>query len=315
MKIAISGLGRMGMQIARKLAESGEHQVIAHNRSPEPIQEAVGYGATAAREKADVVQAFGDERPVVWIMLPDSLVNAQVDEWLELLPKDSIVIDGGNSDFRNTRLLNERVTAAGMKFLDFGVSGGVWGYKNGFPIMCGGDDPAAFAAVEPALKTLTSPGGAYHHYGPSGSGHYVKMVHNAIEYGMMQSLAEGYRMLREGPYEGLDLSAAGEVWQHHSVITSWLNELCRDALRENPNLDGIDGYVAESGEARWAIETARERGIPMPSIEASFDVRLRSQQGETNFATKLLAAMRNKFGGHALNTEGAAAKTSGGTGN
>jgi 6-phosphogluconate dehydrogenase len=306
-KIAVQGLGRMGMQIARKLVESGDHTVVAHNRSHDPIEEAASYGATAAYEKQDVINAFGGDRVVLWIMLPDQLVNEQVTEWLGLLPKGSIIIDGGNSDFRNTRLLNEKVKTAGMEFLDFGVSGGVWGYANGFPIMCGGDSPDTFAAVEPALKTLCAPGGAYHHYGPSGSGHYVKMVHNAIEYGMMESLAEGYRMLKEGPYPGMDLSAAGEVWQHHSVITSWLNELSRDALRENPELTGIDGYVAESGEARWTIETAKQLGIPLPSIEASFDVRLKSQKGETNFATKLLAAMRNKFGGHALNTEGAQA--------
>jgi 6-phosphogluconate dehydrogenase len=303
MKIAIQGLGRMGMQIARKLAESGEHHVIAHNRSHEPIEEAVSYGAVGAYTKQDVLDAFGGERVVLWIMLPDTLVNAQVDEWLELLPKGSIIIDGGNSDFRNTRILNEKVKTAGMELLDFGVSGGVWGYKNGFPIMCGGDSSEAFAVAEPALKTLTKPGGAYYHYGPSGNGHYVKMVHNAIEYGMMESLAEGYRMLKEGPYKGMDLAAAGEVWQHHSVITSWLNELSRDALRENPELDGIDGYVAESGEARWTLETAKDLGIPLPSIQASFDVRLASQKGETNFATKLLSAMRNKFGGHAINKE------------
>jgi 6-phosphogluconate dehydrogenase len=306
MKIAIQGLGRMGMQIARKLAESGEHTVIAHNRSPEPIEEAVSYGAVAAYDKKDVVKAFEGDQAVVWVMLPDAIVNQQVDEWLALLPHGSIIIDGGNSDFRNTRILNEKIKSAGMDFLDFGVSGGVWGYKNGFPIMCGGDNPKAFANVEPALKTLTKPGGAYFHYGPSGSGHYVKMVHNAIEYGMMESLAEGYRMLKEGPYDDLDLAAAGEVWQSHSVITSWLNELSRDALRENPNLDGIEGYVAESGEARWTLEVARERGIAMPSIQASFDVRLNSQKGETNFTTKLVAAMRNKFGGHNLNKEGKA---------
>lgn len=301
MKIAIQGLGRMGMQIARKLAESGDHEVIAHNRSTEPIDEAASYGADAAYTKQDVLNAFGEDQVILWMMLPDSLVAEQMDEWLPLLPKGSILIDGGNSDFRNTRILNEKIKNAGMHLLDFGVSGGVWGYKNGFPIMCGGDSKEAFAAVEPALKTLTEPGGAYFHYGPSGSGHYVKMVHNAIEYGMMESLAEGYRLLKEGPYEAIDLAAAGEVWQHHSVITSWLNELSRDALAENPTLEGIDGYVAESGEARWAIETARERGIPLPSIEASFDVRLASQKGETNFATKLLSAMRNKFGGHSLN--------------
>jgi 6-phosphogluconate dehydrogenase len=188
-----------------------------------------------------------------------------------------------------------------MQFVDVGTSGGVWGYQNGFSMMCGSDSPEAFAVVEPALKTLALPEGAYHYFGPSGSGHFVKMTHNAIEYGMMQSLAEGYRMLKEGPYDNLDLAAAGDVWQHHSVVTSWLNELTRDALRENPELTGIDGFVHESGEARWTLETAHELNIPMPSIQAAFDVRLASQKGETNFATKLLAAMRNKFGGHELN--------------
>jgi len=306
MKIAIQGLGRMGLQIARKLAESGDHTVVAHNRSPEPIDEAVSHGAIAAYTKQEVVDAFKDEQAIVWIMLPAEIVDAQVDEWLALLPKNSIIIDGGNSDFRSTQKLNEVVTAAGSLLLDAGVSGGVWGYQNGFPIMIGGDNKEAFATLEPALKTLTLPGGAYHHFGPSGSGHYVKMVHNAIEYGMMESLGEGYRMLKDGPYKALNLAEAGRVWQQHSVITSWLNELSRDALQENPELDGISGYVAESGEARWTLEVAKAHDIVLPSIQAAFDVRVASQQGETNFATKVVAAQRNKFGGHNLNGEGAA---------
>ena len=187
-----------------------------------------------------------------------------------------------------------------MTLLDVGTSGGVWGYKNGFSMMAGGDK-TVFSSIEPALKTLAQPSGAYDHFGSSGSGHYVKMVHNAIEYGMMESLAEGYRMLKEGAYENIDLAAAGEVWQHGSVVTSWLNELSQSALSENPELKGIDGFVAESGEARWTLETAKEMGIPLPAIQTAFDVRLASQKGETNFATKLLAAMRNKFGGHQIN--------------
>jgi 6-phosphogluconate dehydrogenase len=171
-------------------------------------------------------------------------------------------------------------------------------------MMCGGDDKNSFEAIEPALKTLAKPNGAYFHYGPSGSGHYVKMVHNAIEYGIMESLGEGYRMLKDGPYKNIDLAAAGKVWQQHSVITSWLNDLSRQALEENPNLEGISGYVAESGEARWTLETAKELGIDLPSIQAAFDVRLASQKGETNISTKLVAAQRNKFGGHNLNGEG-----------
>lgn len=301
MKIAVAGLGRMGMQISRKLSENG-YEVIAHNRSKEPIDEAVTYGAVAAYEKLDVVKAFEGEQLVLWIMIPANVIDEQLDEWLSLIPRGSIIIDGGNSDYRLTAQRAVKVAAAGSQLLDSGTSGGVWGYQNGFSMMVGGDD-TAFASVEPAFKTLAAPEGSYQHFGPSGSGQFVKMVHNAIEYGMMESLAEGYRLLKEGPYQGIDLAAAGDVWQHHSVVTSWLNELCRDALRENPELSNNDGVVAESGEARWTLEIARELNIPMQSIQAALDVRIASQNGQTNFATKLLAAMRNKFGGHAINVD------------
>lgn len=301
MKLAIHGLGRMGMQIAQKLSES-DHTLIAHNRSNDKIDHAAGFGAVAAYEKSDVMQAFGDDRPIIWLMLPAETVDEQLDEWLTLLPAGSLIIDGGNSDYRLTTQRATKIEAAGMQFLDIGVSGGVWGYQNGFCMMAGGNDKAAYDALEPALHTLAAPQGAVSYFGAAGAGHYVKMTHNAIEYGMMQSLAEGYRALKEGPYADINLATAGDVWQHHSVITSWLNELTRDALRENPTLDGIDGFVHESGEARWTLETAQAHGIPMPSIQAAFDVRLASQQGETNFSTQLLAAMRNKFGGHDLNT-------------
>lgn len=172
--------------------------------------------------------------------------------------------------------------------------------------MCGSDEEESFDFVRPVLETLVQPGGMYARFGTSGAGHYVKMVHNAIEYGMMQSLGEGFRMLHDGPYAGMDLAAAADLWQHHSVITSWLTELSHEALAENPELDGISGYVAESGEARWTLEAAQEMGIQLPAIQAAFDVRVRSQQGETNFATKVVAAQRNKFGGHNLNGEGKA---------
>lgn len=306
MKLAIHGLGRMGMQIARKLAESGSHTVVAHNRSRGPIDEAVSFGAVAAYTADEVLAAFENEKAVVWVMLPADITDAVIQDWAARLPKGSILINGGNSDFRNTQALNKIVQAAGHDLIDIGVSGGIWGYTNGFPLMCGSDSVAAFDALVPALETLAQPGGMYYRFGPSGSGHYVKMIHNAIEYGMMQSLAEGYRMLKEGPYADMNLGAAGDVWQHHSVVTSWLNELSRDALAANPELDGISGYVAESGEARWTLEAARDLGIDLPAIQAAFDVRLASQKGVVNFATKVVAAQRNGFGGHNLNGEGAA---------
>jgi 6-phosphogluconate dehydrogenase len=302
MTIAIHGLGRMGMQIARKLAEGG-HRTIAHNRSPEPIQEAAGHGAIPAFTKEDVLAAFGDETPVIWLMLPADVTESHLSEWLELLPAGSTIIDGGNSDFRRSREHAALVNAKSIHFVDIGTSGGVWGLQRGFCMMAGGDQ-AAYQAVVPMLDTLAAPSGDHAFFGPAGNGHYVKMVHNAIEYGMMQSLAEGYRMLREGDYPETDLARAGDVWQHSSVITSWLNELTRDALRENPTLEGIDGLVAENGEARWTLEVAKEKGIAMPAIQSALDVRVASQAADgtgRNFSTKLLAAMRNKFGGHNLN--------------
>jgi 6-phosphogluconate dehydrogenase len=299
MKIIVSGLGRMGSQIAHKLADSG-FEVIANNRSRQPIDEAIAFKAKAAYTKEDALAAVGSEQVILWMMITDTAMEEQLAEWLKLLPQGSIIVDGGNSDFRLTKKRSELVKVAGSTYLDVGTSGGIWGYKNGFSMMVGGDE-AAFKTIEPVLKALAAPQGAYGHFGASGSGHFVKMVHNAIEYGMMESLAEGYHLLKEGPYEKLDLAKAGEVWQHGSVIVSWLNELSQSALAENPELEGIDGKVAESGEARWALEVAKELKLDTPAIQTAFDVRLKSQQGEINFATKLLAAMRHKFGGHQIN--------------
>jgi 6-phosphogluconate dehydrogenase len=289
----------MGGQIARKLHDDG-HMVIAHNRSTDKVDEAKAYGATPAYSEQEVIQAFGGEQVIVWIMLPANVIDKKLDEWLEILPTGSIIIDGGNSDYRGDKARYERAKAKDVTLLDIGTSGGVWGLENGFSMMIGGDQ-AAYDTVVPVLDTLAQPRGGHHYFGQPGSGHFVKMVHNAIEYGMMQSLAEGYRVLREGPYKDLDLAAAGDVWQQSSVVTSWLNDLTRQALHENPTMDGISGVVAESGEARWTLETAKELDIPMPAIQAAFDVRLASQDGQTDFSTKLLAAMRAKFGGHDLN--------------
>jgi 6-phosphogluconate dehydrogenase len=296
MKIAISGLGRMGGQIAQKLAESG-HEVVAHNRSHEAVDIAASHGAVAAYEKHDVIAAFSDQPVVLWIMIPADVIESELDDWLRILPTGSIIIDGGNSDYRADAARADKVAATGSVLLDIGTSGGVWGYQNGFSMMVGGNHDA-YQALIPALDTLSAPRGGHQFFSTSGSGHYVKMVHNAIEYGMMESLAEGYRMLREGPYNDIDLASAGDIWQQSSVVTSWLNDLTRQALHENPNLDGIEGIVAESGEARWTLETANDLGIPLPAIQTAFDVRLASQQGDITFTTKLLAAMRNKFGGH-----------------
>jgi|SRR5579862_1645949 len=301
MKIIVSGLGRMGNQIAHKLADAG-FEVVANNRSPEKI-DSVNYDAQKAYSKQEALKFMADGRVVLWMMISDTAMEAELAKWLELVPAGSIIIDGGNSDFRLTQKRAQAVADKGSAYLDVGTSGGVWGYKNGFSLMAGGDKQA-YDVIEPVLKALAAPGGAYGHFGPSGAGHFVKMTHNAIEYGMMESLAEGYRLLKEGPFEDIDLALAGQVWQHGSVVVSWLNELAASALADNPQLNGIDGVVAETGEARWALEVAKQMNIPAPAIQTSFDVRLASQKGQVSFATKLLAAIRNKFGGHDINPQG-----------
>lgn len=298
MKIAIIGLGKMGGQIARKLHDGG-HDVIVNDHHAEHIATAVAWGATPANSRADVVAAFDGNPAVIWLMIPAGAIDDEIKAWADILPAGSILIDGGNSDYRGDPTRANIVAAHGAQLLDVGTSGGVWGYENGFAMMVGGNE-TAYQTITPLLDALAKPRGGQAYFGTSGSGHYVKMVHNAIEYGMMESLAEGYRVLKDGPYQ-INLAKAGDIWQDSSVITSWLNDLTRQTLHENPNLDHISGGVAESGEARWTIETAHRDHITLPAIEAALDVRLRSQSGETNFATKLLAAMRNKFGGHDIN--------------
>ena len=299
MKIAITGLGKMGTQIAKKLYEDG-HSVVAHNRSRDSVDEMKILRMIPAYTKTEVVESFNGERVIIWLMIPSEVVDQELDEWLKIIPKKSILIDGGNSDFRLTKKRAELVLKSGSILMDVGTSGGVWGYKNGFCMMIGGDGET-FKIIEPIIKTLAHPTGAYHYFGENGAGHYVKMVHNAIEYGMMESLAEGYRLLKEGSYKNLDLVSAGEVWQHGSVIVSWLNELTMDALKNNPELKDINGIVPELGETRFALEVGKDFKIEMPSIQSAFDVRLASQKGNVNFATKLLALMRNAFGGHNIN--------------
>jgi 6-phosphogluconate dehydrogenase len=302
MKIIVTGLGRMGSQIAHKLADNG-FEVVANNRSRAPIDDAIAYKAAAAYTKEEAVKAVVDSQVIVWMMISDTAMEEELAKWLAVVPRGSLIIDGGNSDYRLTKARAEEVKQKGSVYLDVGTSGGVWGYRNGFSLMAGGDQ-ASFKVIEPVLKTLAAPSGAYAYFGPSGAGHFVKMVHNAIEYGMMESLAEGYRLLKEGPYHEIDLARASQVWQHGSVIVSWLNDLAGQALHEDPELTGVEGQVAESGEARWALETAKEHQLPMQAIQAAFDVRLASQSGHVNFSTKLLAAMRNRFGGHSINPEG-----------
>ncbi len=296
MKIGFYGLGRMGSNMVARLIVKGQ-DVVVMNRSQEPVDAAVKLGAEAAADYKELVSKL--DPVIIWLMLPAELIQTKFEELLPLVPAGAIIIDGGNSDFRHSQARYQAAKDRGVHFIDIGTSGGILGRSAGYCMMVGGDKEPV-DVIKPVLDALAAPYG-WRHFPGAGAGHFVKMVHNAIEYGLMESYAEGYRMLKEGPYKDIDLATAGEVWQHGSIVESKLNELSVQALRENPLAEGIDGVVAESGEARWTLEVAKELNIPMPAIQSSFDVRLKSQAGEISFATKLLAAMRNKFGGHDLN--------------
>lgn len=299
MKLVVVGLGKMGSQIAMRLIQ-GKHEVLGYEADPDVIKAATEAGMLVAESRREATDWFGSEPAVVWLMIPAGVVTNELSEWLAVLPKGSTVVDGGNSDYRQTRSHHRQAAEQGVHLVDVGTSGGILGLEQGFSMMIGGDAEAV-KPLEPVFATLAKPRGAYQHFGPAGAGHYIKMVHNAVEYGMMESLAEGYHLLHDGPYEGLDIPHIAQLWQHGSIIESKLNALAAVALKENPSLDGIDGYVAESGEARWALETADEYRIDMPAVRVAHEVRLASEDGHTNYATKLLAALRNRFGGHTLN--------------
>lgn len=300
MKIGFIGLGKMGSQMVARLLKDG-HEVVVTDLNKTAVDIAVSQGATEAIDRQDLVQKI-NVPAIVWLMIPAGFVDEEIDALIALLPKDSIIIDGGNSDFRLTRERAAKCAQAQIELIDVGTSGGVMGLETGFSMMIGGREPA-FEAIEPIIQSLSQPAG-YKYFGPPGAGHYIKMVHNAIEYGVMEAYAEGYCLLKEGKdYNDLDLEAISDVWQHGSIIASNLNEISNQIFRVNPDLDGVDGYVTESGEARWTLEVAKEQKLHLPAIQVALDSRIASQNGQINFGTKLLAAMRNVFGGHHMNRE------------
>jgi 6-phosphogluconate dehydrogenase len=300
MKLGVIGLGKMGKQVVQRLLNA-KHEVVVISSKPETLEQAKGWGATIATDAADLVRQLGKD-PVVWIMIPADAVENEMASLIDLMPHGGTIIDGGNSDYRQTMRRAGLAAERGVQLVDVGTSGGILAAKDGYCLMIGGDRATA-DTLRPLFEALAQPGG-WGYFGPAGAGHYVKMVHNAIEYGMMESYAEGYRLLSEGrSFPSLNLSQIALVWQHGSIVASTLNSLTGEIFRANPTLDGIDGFVAESGEAKWALETAKDESIPQPAIQAALDVRTASQAGDTSFATKLLAAMRNAFGGHAINKD------------
>ncbi|MEO0897365.1 MAG: phosphogluconate dehydrogenase (NAD(+)-dependent, decarboxylating) [Bacteroidota bacterium] len=295
MKIGFIGLGKMGGNMVHRLL-LGQHEVVAYNLTQPEIDAAVSKGAEGASSVEDLVQKL-PERKVIWLMVPAGApVDQNIDALLPLLSEGDIIIDGGNSFWRTSVERSEKTATKGVHYIDCGVSGGVWGLKNGYSLMYGGNEEPA-SHIEPIIKTL-APENGYLYCGASGSGHMVKMVHNGIEYGMMQAYAEGFEILEKSPY-GLDLASIGHMWMHGSVIRSWLLELGVLALKDDPKLDEIKGYVNDSGEGRWTVQTAIDFDVPAHVITSSLFTRFESRQDES-FAMKMLAALRNQFGGHAV---------------
>jgi 6-phosphogluconate dehydrogenase len=296
MDVAMVGLGRMGGNMARRLLRGG-HRVVVWNRTYAKAEELGAEGAEPVRELTDVVKALQAPR-AIWIMLPyGDATQAAIDELTPLLDEGDILIDGGNSPFQHDIERGAQLAAKGIRYLDAGTSGGVWGLEVGYCLMVGGDK-SAFDVVEPLLKTLAPPGHGYQYCGGHGSGHFVKMVHNGIEYGMMQAYAEGFELLDATDWD-LDLAAIADLWNQGSVVRSWLLELAADALKKDPGLEHITGYVEDTGEGRWTVEQAIAHSVPMPAISAALFTRFRSRQEDT-FSGKVLAALRNEFGGHAV---------------
>lgn len=297
MRLAMVGLGRMGMNMARRLLRGG-HEVVAFNRSPDKTDLMGEEGAIGAYSLPQVVEKLASPR-VVWMMLPaGEIIDEHLDQLRELLEPGDIVIDGANTyykdDMRRSRSLAER----GIHFLDAGVSGGIWGLKIGYCLMIGGEE-AIYGKLSSVFKTL-APAEGFLYCGSAGAGHFVKMVHNGIEYGMMQAYGEGFQLLEASPYAAtLNYGDIAHLWNRGSVVRSWLLELAEDAFREDPKLDEITGYVEDSGEGRWTVQQAVETGVPVPVMALSLFQRFRSRQRDP-FADRVLAALRREFGGHSV---------------
>ncbi len=300
MELAMIGLGRMGGNMATRLLRGG-HRVVVYNRTPEPVRVAEAEGAVGAISLEDVVARLAPPR-AIWLMLPAGQVTEDVITLLaaHLSPGD-ILIDGGNSNYKDSQRRAMFLADKGIYFVDSGTSGGIWGLAEGYSLMVGGR-PEAIAHLRPALETLAPAADrGWAHVGPPGAGHFVKMIHNGIEYGMMQAYAEGFEILRAKKEFGLDLHQIAELWRYGSVVRSWLLDLTAAALAEDPELSDLRGWVADSGEGRWTVFEAIDHDVPAPVITLALQMRFVSRQDDS-YAAKLLAAMRNQFGGHAVMT-------------
>jgi 6-phosphogluconate dehydrogenase len=289
MKIGLVGLGRMGGNMKERLERDG-HEVIGYSRS----------NTQQAKDLADLVSQLPSPK-VVWLMVPSGDVTQRnIDEMCKLLDEGDVLIDGGNSNFRDSIRRAAEVQAQGLRWADSGTSGGIWGLTEGYSLMIGADEDT-FEIIEPLAKTLAPPNG-YARVGPPGAGHFVKMVHNGIEYGMMQSFGEGFEIMRASQEFNLDLHQIANVWRQGSVVRSWLLDLAASAFEKDPDLEQLKGYAADSGEGRWTVLEAVNTGVAAPAISAALFARFVSQQ-EESFAMKVIAALRREFGGHEVKTD------------
>ena len=298
MQLGIIGLGRMGANMATRLIRGG-HDVVAYDRSPDAAARAAIAGVQSAPSPGDLARRLHQPR-AVWVMVPaGDPTESTIASLGELLARGDVIIDGGNSNYKDSMRRAAALAERGIHLIDVGTSGGIWGLTEGYSLMIGGDARAA-EQLRPIFETLApEPNRGWAHVGPSGAGHFVKMVHNGIEYGLMQAYAEGFSILRHKTEFDLDLAAVAELWRHGSVVRSWLLDLAARALAEDPTLESIAPYVSDSGEGRWTVAEAIDLDVPAPVITLALIQRLRSRD-EESFADRLLAALRNQFGGHAV---------------
>ena len=298
MELGMIGLGRMGGNMAERLLLDG-HRVVGYARDPEAVRRVVEKGAVGADSLPNLVEQLKPPR-VAWLMIPaGNPVDETIEALLPLMSRDDVIVDGGNSNYKDTMRRAEAVKRSGLQFVDAGTSGGVWGLREGYSMMIGGDAQVV-QRLSPIFQTLAPAADkGWGHVGPSGAGHFVKMVHNGIEYGLMQAYAEGFALMQAKSEFGLNLERIAEIWRYGSVVRSWLLDLTAQALSENPTLEGIAPYVADSGEGRWTVLEAIELSCSIPVITLALQRRFRSREAEP-FADKLLAVMREQFGGHAV---------------
>jgi 6-phosphogluconate dehydrogenase len=307
MEMGMVGLGRMGGNMVLRLMKRG-HRMIAYDRSADAVKEKASQGAIPAVSVQEFVKAFQSKPRVMWVMVPagDPTTEA-IDQLSELGDPGDIIIDGGNTNWKIAMGDAARVKAKGMHYMDAGTSGGIWGLTNGYSLMVGGEKQI-FDHCLPLLKDLAPDDGGLVYTGPEGSGHFVKMVHNGVEYGLMQAYAEGFQIMKlSKAFPGMDMHAIAEAWRSGSVVRSWLLDLIATGLEQDPELSRIKGYVEDTGEGRWTVEAAIEESVPVPIIAESLFARFRSRM-ENTFGDRMLAMMRHQFGGHAVVTDAAGEK-------